>query len=281
MRRVIRFACAVLVAGVPVIGTAQSWRTFEVSRQVRSPAPLTVQVDYGAGKFIVSPTAGVNLFESALRYDASHTEPLYKFDTTSRRLDVGIRRISGLQRIGRNTSAEFSLKLNTTVPLKLELNIGAAEADLDLSGLQIEDLSMSVGAADTRVRFDVANPLILRKTDLNVGAANVEISGLANANAERIDLSMGAGRVALDFSGEWRRDVELSVKWALGSVVIAVPRNVGVMVESSGFLQSISGEGLEKLGSVWQSTNWETATFKLRLTGSGALGSLEVNRTAR
>jgi hypothetical protein len=165
--------------------------------------------------------------------------------------------------------------------MQLQLDIGAAESDFDLSGLQLEQLTLQTGATDTRVRFEAPNPRRLRTVNLQVGAASVHVVGLGYANAEHIELNLGVGQATLDFGGDWRGDMSLSLNAALGSVTVRVPVDVGVSVESSAFLHSLDADGMTKTGGRSVSGNWDAAPHKLRIDSSGAFGRLRIERIGR
>jgi hypothetical protein len=270
-----------LVAALPFALQAQSWRTFDVARQLRDPAPLGVHVKFGAGRIEVQPVEGRSLFDVHLRYDAERAEPIYKFDASQRHLEVGVRHFSNV-RAGRGyKGSELQVALARGVPMRLDLDIGAAEGDIDLSGLHLETLALKGGATDTRVRFDAANPLRMTQMRIDAGAASVKMHGLGHANVERIDANIGVGSLELEFGGAWHGDVHLSVTSAVGSVDLKVPASVAIRVEKTSFLHSFSAPGLEKRNGYWVSDNWDTATHKLHVRATGTLGSLEITRTGR
>lgn len=279
MRRVLWIGAFALVA-LPALVTAQTWRTFDFARQQRDTLPLSVHLSFGAGRVRVSPDAERNLYDVHMRYDAERVDPLYKFDAPTRQLDIGTRKVS-IGSVNNHKGSELDVDLSRASALSLNFEVGAADADVDLSGLRVEHLSLKTGASDTRLRFGAPNPSRMRELRIEFGAASVQVTGLGNANAERVDVSFGVGRIAMDFDGEWRNSVDVAINSALGEAVLRVPTNVGIRVESSSFLHSIDAPGLTKQDGVWTSSNWETATHKLRVRASGALGRLEIERTGR
>jgi hypothetical protein len=271
-------AAAFALAGAGPLA-AQDWRTLDVARQARdtAAAPMHVRVAYGAGKAGVRAIDGGLLYQMQLRYDARRGEPLHAFDSTGRTLRLGLdRQGTGLVG-GRDVDGgEMRLSLSRAVPLDLTLDLGAVEADLDLSGLRLEALTVSTGASETRLRFDTLNVARMRSMDLQVGAASFSASGLANANAELVRVKGGVGDVELDFGGQWTRDVDLTVEMALGSVRVRVPREVGVRVEHDRFLSSFDHEGMTRRGGAWVSDNWDAARYHVRIKSRTALGSFEI-----
>jgi hypothetical protein len=278
MRRLVLTGSVLTLAVLPLALSAQTWRTFEVARQARDANPLSVHVSYGAGRVEIQPAVDRALYDIHLRYDVERGDPVYRYNATERHLEVGVRQRSNLRTPGKYKGHELRLDLARGVPLNLKLDIGAAEGDVDLSGLSVATLTINGGATDTRVRFDAPNPVRLTEMNVHAGAASVKLHGLGNANIERMEATVGVGTLELDFGGDWRADTHLSVNSALGSVQVTVPSNVGVRVEKSTFLHAFDAPGLQKRDGYWFSDNWDTATYKLYVRSTGALGAFEINR---
>jgi hypothetical protein len=281
MRRLSLVAPLALAVAFPAVTAAQTWRTFDASRQAHDTQALAVHVTYGAGRVRVQPAPGRSLFDVHLRYDAERVDPVYRFDAAARTLEVGVHHASAGKNMRGGQGSEFRLQLARSVPMRLTLDVGAAEGDYDLSGLQLDELTLQTGATDTRMRFDTPNPRRMRVMRMKIGAASAHVTGLANANAERIEVDLGVGQAELEFGGEWRGDMDVSVTSALGQVTLRVPNDVGIRIETSTFLHSLDAPGMVKRDGYSESANWARARYKLRLRSSGALGQLEIQRIAR
>jgi hypothetical protein len=261
---------------------AQHWRTIDVGRQLRDTGALAVRVDYGSGKLAVRAGAAPILYQMSLRYDGDLAAPLYAYDGASRTLTVGTRK--GAMRFGGVGDDErgSDLKLDLGgVPLDLAVDLGAVEADLDLSRLRLNRLKVDAGASSTRIRFDVPNPIPMRSVDIDVGAAGLRVEQLANANAKEVRVKATAGGADVDLGGAWAQDMDLTVEVVLGGMTIHVPSDVGVQLTVDRFLASVSPEGLTKRGDVYLSDNWSSARRRLRIRARAMLGKLEVDRTGR
>lgn len=288
MRRTSHAVSAALVAAgalaanvaAPRPATAQTLRSVDVSRQLHDSAALQVRVSYAAGKLALQSAQMPVLYRMQLSYLPERVEPLYRFDPATRTLRVGVTK-RGSRFPGEGQPGEMHLDLAPSVPVDLELELGAVEADLDLSGLRVGRLRVESGASDAAVRFDTPNPERMRSLEFAVGAASLRASTLANANAPEVRVQAGVGSVDLDFGGRWTQDVDLSVQVALGGVTIRVPRDVGVRVEARKFLASFDTRGLVKRGDAYVSENWDTAAHHLRVRSRTTFGKLELERTER
>lgn len=228
----------------------------------------------------MQPATDNKLYGIHMRFDARAVEPVYRFDAAARTLEVGVDYAGPKRGFKGEDGSDLQLSLARTVPMRLQLDVGAAEGDIDLSGLLLDDLTVQTGAADTRVRFDAPNNRRMRAVTLQVGAANLNITGLGYANTARVDLNLGVGNADLDFGGEWQGDIAMSINSALGKVTLRVPANVGVSIESSSFLHSSGGADMIKRDGRTVSSNWDSARYKLHVQSSGAFGRLEVVRAA-
>lgn len=273
-------SAAALTAGP---ATAQSWRTLEVSRQLKDSAGATIRVVHGTGRVGVRATTSPLLYHMVLRYDAERAQPVHAFDAATRALQLGMRRadvrLSGGDDARR--ADELQLELSRGTPLDLSLELGAAETDLDLTGLRITRLRVESGANSARLRFDSLNASRMSLLQVSTGAASLRAERLANANASEIHVDAGIGNVELDFGGTWTRDIELRVEVSLGMVTLHVPADVGVQVAFEKLLAAFEHEGLAKRDGAYVSSNWDTAPRKLRVRAETVFGKLTIDRTGR
>ena len=273
-----RFVVAALLLCAASSLSAQQWREMEVSRQLRDTGEHRVRVQYGAGTLTLTPAAAPLLYSMNLRYDEDSGEPVHFFDTTSRRLTIGLdKQTMRLARSVRGNRGEMRLALTNQVPLDLTLDLGAVRGDVDLSGLKLSGLRVNSGASETRVRADSVNASQISTLELDVGAASLRVDGIANLNASRIRANVGVGELELDFSGEWSRDIDATIDLALGHVQLHVPREVGVRVEVDRFLSSFDGDNFTKRGNAYYSRNWDDAERKLQIKFNAALGNIDID----
>ena len=259
---------------------AQQWRTVDVSRQLRDSSTHDVRIRYGAGRLSVRPTDEPVLFAMHLRYDEDAVTPVHRYDPTDHTLTLGLSDASiRLGRsAGRNSEGELRVALSRHVPMNLDLELGAAQARLDLGGLALREVKIETGASESKIVFATPNPARMRMLDVSAGAASLELSGLGNANVREVRVKGGVGRVTLDFSGPLLRDVDVSADMALGRVELAVPRDAGVKVELSRFLAGFEHFGLEKREDGYYSDNWDRATRRITVAVKTVFGSVSVTR---
>jgi hypothetical protein len=250
----------------------EDWQTFNTARQSAGEELLHVKVEYGAGTLTMGPGARGQLYSANMRYDAGAFTPIHTYADGRLRLGFESANVRG-----RNMKAgHLAVQLAPDVPVELELQFGAAEANIDLGGVRIRQLDVQTGAS--RTTLDVAQPNreTCRSATFQVGAARFHATGLGNLRTERLSVQGGVGDVMLDFTGEWATSMTANVDMGLGSLTLRMPHGLGVRIVRTGRLSSFDSEGLTKRGEAYYSADWETADNKLTLTINAALGSVRV-----
>jgi len=259
----------------------QSWKTMDVSRQVRDSGEHLVRVQYPVGRLTVRSTKEPVLYSMQLRYDEDRMRPLHSFDSLSRRLTVGFDadRLRGRNARDNWEETELTLSLSESVPLDVAMEIGAAEARLDMGGLAITRLRVETGAAEARLDFSEPNKTRMRRLDVQLGAADFVIRNLGNANVASIRVDGGVGKVNLDFGGDIKDDVTVDANVALGKLALRLPREVGVRVDVKRVIAAFDHHGLTRRGDSYYSDNWDEAKVRMRVRAETVFGAVEIDRT--
>lgn len=164
-----------------------------------------------------------------------------------------------------NVIYEFDLTLGA-MPMQLDINAGATDSDIELGGLSLERLNMSQGAAEIYVAFSEPNQAVMGSMIVNAGAGKMTLDGLANANAESMEFSGGAGEYRLSFDGDLQRDLDVSIDAGVGQLTIIVPEGVSAVVEFDGGVSDVSTSG-----------GWSQSGDTYTLEGSGPTITLRVS----
>jgi len=280
MRFAVAFTALTCVVASATVTAQPRWRTLDVSRQLHDSAEHVVRIEDGAGKLAVRTTNEPVLYSMRLRYNEDNGRPVHHYDAASRSLTVGLTGQS--LKLGRHMDSEsvseLRLALSRAVPVELDLDVGAARADIDLGGLALRDARIRTGASASKLAFSAPNTMRLRRLDIDAGAASFEATDLANANTSDVRVRSGVGSVSLDFGGTWTQDMTLDVDVALGKTAIRVPEDVGVRVDVQRVLAAFDHAGLTRRGGSYYSDNWDSARFRLRVLARTVFGAIEVAR---
>jgi hypothetical protein len=256
---------ALLASAAPL--RAQTWRTIDASRQVRDTGAIDAHIDYAVGKLDLRPGNASALYHATIRYDATQSDPVARFDSASRVLSLGVH-LRNMVMSGDdhdNDAGSMLAELNPSVPMDLSLDLGAVEADLQLGGLHLTDLSLRSGAADVTAHFNQPNRGTLRTMTLQVGAAEVKLMDVANAGVSRIIAEVGAGSLSIDLGGTLARDVDITATLAIGGLTLNVSPDEGVYVDERSFLGGFEKAGFAKRADGWYSTNYDAAAHHVRV----------------
>jgi hypothetical protein len=258
---------------------AQSLRPFTTFRQMHGETRLTARLEYAAGNLEVSPGQPGELYRMNLSYDEDRFVPVSDFDAASGAVVLGLRSLGqGGIRVGsRNQLLQVAkVTISPRVDLVLDLNLGAAEAQVDLGGLRISALDLKTGASKTVVSFSRPNATRCRRASFSAGAAEVSILGLGNSRCDEIEFEGGVGSVTLDFGGTWSSSARVAVNLAMGGLTLRLPRQVGVRIAMDKFLSSFEPAGLVPRGDEFVSENYDRAARRLDLEITTAVGGVGV-----
>lgn len=255
---------------------AQTMRSVATSRPLSGERMLRASIEFGAGTVHVGPAASGDLYRMQLRYDADRNGPVNQFDAATGAVRLGLQgngnagiRVTSRAQMAQRAEIGFA----PGVPLMLSANLGASDATLDLGGLSLTSLAVRGGASSTTVNFDTPNRAPCSSATFTLGAAEFDVSGLANSGCAEIRVDGGVGRAMLSFDGAWQRNQRAQVSLAMGGLTLRIPRSTGVRLVASRFLSALDAAGFVQEGKVWSTPGFATAkqtlTVELKTSASG------------
>jgi hypothetical protein len=268
------------LGGNSLPATAQSYRSVAVSRLVHGEQALQVGVEFVVGRFHLKPETRGQLYRAELLYDEHRFHPEVDYERADGRLSIRVTgddfraKLKGLK----DSKQRLDLAVTPTVPLTLDLQFGAATAELDFGGLTLVQATIQTGASRTAVRFGTPNRTRCSSLEFEVGAAEFVVEGLGNARCEHVRFAAGAGEITLDFGGEWEPGTTsaVSIQIGLGKVRLRLPRTLGVTLELNRLLAGFDHAGFVKQGSRYISSDYEDADAHLRLSIEAVIGDIDV-----
>ena len=279
-------AATFLVAtAAPARAQSHDWFEMGSRRQVDGIERLDVDVEYAVGRLTIDPADTGLLYQMDLRYDANAFEPARQWSTEggTGHLALQLKSEDGdfdLDDFGDVDDSDLGaleLGLSREIPTTLSLGVAAAEAKLHLGGLALERFVFRTGASQTKIDFDVPNPVRMDRLELAAGAADFEAAGLGNARFDSFEFTGAVGDVTLDFTGAWEGSAEGEIKMGLGSLSLTFPRDLSVRIEKQGFLTSFNSAGFDEVDGGYQTSNWADAANRLTLKVRAGLGDIDVD----
>ncbi|MCU0521253.1 MAG: toast rack family protein [Anaerolineae bacterium] len=210
----------------------------------------------GAGELTVDGGADT-LLEGSFTYNVADWKPEVRYSVSDGEGSLTVRQPNTDQiSLRSGTHNAWDLRLSDAMPMRLRLECGAGEQDVDLVGLDIAELDITLGAGDSRI---------------NVGD---------NPNLSRLDLSIGAGSVELDLGGGWTGDAEIDLQGGVGETTLRLPNDVGVRVEVTRGIGDVDTSGLYREGNAWVNEAYETSEVTLTVRVRAGIGRvvLDVQR---
>lgn len=254
-----------------------------INRQDESK--LEVSMDFGAGTIELARGDADKILDAHFEYEPKYVDLFVDYDT---RGTTGILELSGDffrdSYYDKDITNDWRVKLTDALPMTVAMDMGAAEADIDFTGLQITDLDMDIGAADARLWWDKPNPVSMREMKIDCGASSFKMSGIGNANFEYLDFEGGVGSFDLDFTGDWQQSAEADFDVGLGSLEIILPSDIGVrIVTDDSFLSSVDVDRRyrEVDDDEYESGNYADAKIRLTIRISIGMGSVDIRSTRR
>jgi hypothetical protein len=277
-------ALAIAVTLLPAAASGQQWRTLESARQLTSTDALQVTLTFAGGKFDLKPLQGSLLYQMQLHYDEQASDAMHEYDAGNHRLRLGMRQANmgfrALKAMKHDEGGSMTVGLNPSVPVNLELNLGGAEAEVELGGMSIKSLKIHMGLAGGKISFSAPNQVVMDQLSLDVGLGGAAFENLGNANVSQIRINGGMDGIALDFGDSVAHDVKINADVAFGGLKIQVPESVGVTIQAETKMASFKPAGFEKVDGAWFTPNWKQAVTHVTIVANAALGSVEVNHGA-
>lgn len=271
----------VLVLFSPVlIGAKGDVEHYQESIPDDGATQLDMTIDFGAGDIRISPgnPTGVALIDIDYEPDVVR----YRIDQSSKgntkhlQLTAEPRRRTWKS----GTTNDWDITLSRTRRLTGDFELGACDAEIDLGGIPITELSFEVGAASGELRFSAPNPERIRELKIEVGASSMDIRQLGNARIDQLDIECGAGSLEIDFTGEFSGETEAHIEVGVSSVDIVIPRGLAVRVEGEDNIFSsidLPKRTFDEVDdNVFETDNFSTARDKLILVLEVGMGSVDI-----
>ena len=221
----------------------------DVPLPANATQPVNLSLAFGAGTLKVHPGAS-GLVSGTASYNLADFKPVVTVNGSTVRIEQGNWKMRGITDLSKIKN-EWDLSLGSQ-PLNLSMEAGAYQAEYQLGGLALTNLTVKDGASDVKMDFASTNLAELSLLSYETGASNVSLTGLGNANFANLTFKSGAGNFSLDFSGALKRDGSVNIETGLGNTTLVIPSGVPVQLTVEGGLSNVSyGSSWSKNGSVY------------------------------
>lgn len=153
-------------------GGSQSLSWMTVSQSLPADAETaTISLKFGAGKLWLEAGQSGTLIEGTLGYLGDRPEERMELLDGGCRVDYRISH--GMTGPGTFTGQEWDLRLTPHLPTSLILDIGACQAELNLTGVKLTKLDINVGASDLEIRL--GDHGLDTEVDIKCGASSIDL----------------------------------------------------------------------------------------------------------
>lgn len=242
---------------------------------------IVLEVDLGAGEFHITTDDIAFAAVIDIEYNPRRTEYDISYEV---KRSTGYLTLESSNRSHTNLDTDdnvWDIVLSTRYETSLNIEIGACEAEIDLGGIPLQELSIEVGAASGVIEFSKPNPTRLRELSIEAGASSLELISFGNANFDEFNFSGGVGSFELDLRGEYNGESEIEIEIGLGSADIILPLGVPIQVETENgnWLSTIDfhNDDLEEVDDgLYESDDFEDAETRIILVIEVGLGSIDL-----
>ncbi|HLC05643.1 MAG TPA: toast rack family protein [Anaerolineales bacterium] len=198
-----------------------------------------LHIAFAAGKLQLSG-GGEELLTGTATYNVSDLKPVVEGSGASFRVRSGeVEGFPATAMIDLVNTWELTLGPD---PVDLTLELGAAKAEIDLGDVPVTQLTVKTGATDLELDFSSPNSVSMDSFTVAAGAARLDLRGLANANTNHMEISLGGGDLNLDFSGDLTEGLDVTIDGAAGNFTINVPQGTAASLITNGALISVHPE---------------------------------------
>jgi hypothetical protein len=242
---------------------------------------ILVEGDFSAGEFNIKTD---DIAEAAI-VDISYNPRAVDYDvdwelsgsTLTVTMDSYTRRKSNID----TEDNKWDVTLSRRYPTSLDFEIGACDAEIDLGGLPLKELSLEVGAASGTITFPEVNRERCRQITIEAGASSLKMIDIGNANFDEFEFSGGVGSFELDFRGKYHGESTINIDVGLGSADLILPDDVPIRVETSGghWFSSVDfhGEDLEEVDDdTYESPGFDKARDRIVLNVEVGMGAVDL-----
>lgn len=263
-------------------------KTYHKKLILTSEQELKVNIESALGKLTIGEAADTNSIEIEVIRDSKLSDPMDHLEYVIIN-GIGYLRIS-------NHSGESQRKLvilrsiesdiwkiyfTNKVPISFDIELGAGKGNFDFTGLRVKDLNISTGASSVVMNFDEMNKATIESINIESGVSKFKAYNLLNANFNTLNFSGGVGSYELNFGGELRKEVDISIEIGLGSLSLYIPTSIGTRVfYKKGWFSSIDlGKGFyEESENEFVTDNYYNSKGKLNINFETGMGSIKVKR---
>lgn len=287
MKSLIVHLCCTGFKIIPVLFALQSsyGELIEKRFDVRADQTLEVMLDVDVGRVVVQNSKDQTSCLVVLNYDKEEYRGKFDFDQSRNRIKVVLdkRHWHSWSR-GEQDHDEAILKLQLPMGPDLIMisKMKAGEVDMQLGGLCIKELVLSIWAGELDIGFGESNLCDMEFFEIDAKVGEMSVENLGNARFKRADIHGGIGELYVDFRGDLLNSSRAKVGYKIGEATIVIPDDIGVRMNVGGALGFLTekeiDESFNRRGKYYYTEDYDSNDRRLSLRVSTGLGELNIER---
>jgi hypothetical protein len=171
------------------------------------------------------------------------------------------------------TRNRWDVRLNQELPIDLEIDNGAGEAEVDASTLALTSFELDQAAGEGKVQLNGDQTrLTYVDADISAGKLELEMRGSYPAMRE-LRAETAAGQLKLDLTGQWSSDVDIKIEVVAGEATLRLPNNVNIIATATTSVGRVKSRGLVQDGEHY-TREVPGAAGTLRIKANASVGQV-------
>jgi hypothetical protein len=108
--------------------------------------------------------------------------------------------------------------------------------------------------------------------DVGAGTSDLQLAGLS---LTRLDINLGAGEYTIDLSGDWARDLNVTINSGAANLSVRLPQDVGARVEVESGPHTIDATNLTKDGAAYTNAAYGESNVTLQVNLEAGIGHIK------
>lgn len=125
----------------------------------------------------------------------------------------------------------IKIYLPPDIPMSIEGRVRMGESKLDLTGLAITGVDLSLEMGEHDLIFDEPNPLGMEELRVYISKGEFNLKRLGNAGFRTASIQGSMGEANIDLTGTYRADALVHTRFRMGEMTITVPEDIHVDVQ--------------------------------------------------
>jgi hypothetical protein len=254
----------------------------EKSFPIKATEPLTVEIEVTAGEMSLEKGSEPGVATAILEYTEGDFRPKIDFNEKKNRLLVrlGARNWHHMNKGDDKNVARVTVRLPSNADIFLDYRLKAGETNMDLGGLRLKEVDLSVWAGQLDVDFSSPNLIPMDYLGINTKVGEAQLHNLGNARYKEAFINGGIGELVADFSGSVEPDSKAGIDLDIGEATVVLPDTAGVRMEIGGMLSFMSSKQISgsffKRGRYYYSEDYDEKKSKCTFHITPGLGQLRI-----